>query len=86
MKPLLPSDKRALVSPFVVGLLLGTFAAYAVLAFSSEYRLSGIELHWSQVWLEASIAFIVCLGGSVGLLGLLPVVIRRSRASEKRDA
>jgi len=83
---LLSTEKQALIGPLVVGALFGAFAAYAVFAFSSEYRLSGNQVAWWQVLLEASLAFFVCVGGSVGLLGVLPVLIHRNRSGAKPDA
>lgn len=79
-------EKQSLVGPTVVGCLLGAFAAYAVFAFTSEYALSGAAqpTFWATVG-EASLAFAVCVAGTVGLLGIGPLVVGRFR-SQRGDA
>jgi hypothetical protein len=81
-----PSEKQTLLGPLVVGCLLGAFVAYAVTAFASEYRLQGIDPSPWQVAAEAAVGFLVSVGGTVGVLGLLPIAIGRLRSKREGDA
>lgn len=38
------SEKQSLLSSLVVGCLVGTFIAYAAVAFNSEFKLQGIAI------------------------------------------
>lgn len=76
-----PFEKQTLIGPLVVGGLLGTFVAYAVFAFASEYRLqNGDSLDTWQTVAEAGFAFLVAVFSTVGLLGVLPIAVQRWRA------
>ncbi len=76
-----PSEKQTLIGPLVVGGLLGTFVAYAVFAFASEYRLqNGDSIGTWETAAEAGLAFLVAVVLTVGLLGFLPIAVQRWRA------
>jgi uncharacterized membrane protein len=79
-------EKQSLLGPTVIGCLLGAFAAYAVFAFASEYQLQGTTdaSAWATA-AEAMLAFMACVAGTVGILGLAPVVVGRLR-SPRGDA
>ena len=81
------SELQNLIGPTVVGCILGGFAAYAVFAFASEYELqSAIAPGTLQTATEAGLAFVVCVLGTVAILGLLPVLIARRRSRANSDA
>lgn len=73
--------KQTLMGPLVVGMLFGVLAGSASFGFDMEY---GASIHptWQPLWLYAAVvAVAVCTavaGGSVLLLGLLPVLVRRA--------
>jgi Sec-independent protein secretion pathway component TatC len=76
-----PSEKQTLIGPLVVGCLLGAFVAYAVFAFASEFELqNGESIDKWQTAAEAFFAFLVAAAATVGLLGVLPIVVQRWRA------
>jgi hypothetical protein len=79
-------EKQSLLGPAVIGCLLGAFAAYAVFAFASEYAVQEATspTFWATAG-EASLAFAVCVAGTVGFLGLAPLAIGRLR-SRSSDA
>lgn len=76
-----PLEKKTLVGPLVVGCLLGAFVAYAVFAFASELALQDGKIidKWKTA-AEAVFAFLVVTVSTVGLLGILPKVVRRRQA------
>ncbi len=75
-----PAEKQTLIGPLVVGCLLGVFCAYAVFAFTSEYRLqNGDPIDKWQTAAEAVVAFLVAVVSTVGLLGVLPISVHRWR-------
>lgn len=79
-------EAQNLIGPAVIGVVIGSFAAYAVVAFASEYRVSGdvcVSL-WSTV-AEAILVFLSCVVGTISVFGLAPIVIGRLR-SFKGDA
>ena len=76
-----PAEKQTLIGPLVVGCLLGAFCAYAVFAFSIEYKLqNGDSVDGWQTAAEAVVAFLVAVVSTVGLLGVLPIAVHRWRA------
>ena len=80
-------ERQNFVGPAVVGSILGAFAAYAVFALDSEYKLqTGGAPTTLQTATEAAVAFLVCVLGTVAVLGLVPVLIarRRSRQNSRR--
>ncbi len=82
-----PSEKKTLIGPLVVGCLLGAFFAYAVFAFASEFTLQkGESFDKWQTVAEASFAFLVAAASTVGLLGVLSVVVHRWRAKGRGNA
>jgi hypothetical protein len=80
-------EKQSLLGPTVVGCLFGAFAVYVVFAFASEYQLqaSTAPTFWGTA-ADASLAFLVCVAGTVGLLGFAPLVIGRLRSRRSGDA
>ena len=81
IKKLTTDEKQSLLGPTVIGCLLGAFAAYAVFAFASEYQLQGATD--ANAWAtaaEAILAFVACVAGTVGILGLVPVIVGRVRS------
>ena len=80
-------EKQILVGPTVVGCLLGAFAAYAVFAFASEYQFQSTApaSDWATAG-EAAVAFVVCVAGTVGVLGCVPIAIGRFRSHRNSDA
>ena len=81
------SELQNLIGPTVVGCILGGFAAFAVFAFASEYELQSANAPGTlQTASEAVLAFIVCVSGTIAILGLLPVLIARHWSRENRDA
>ena len=87
LQKLTAEEKQSLLGPTVVGCLLGAFAAYAVFAFASEYQLqaSTAPTFWATA-AEASLAFVLCVAGTVGLLGFAPLAIGRLRSRRSGDA
>jgi len=81
-----PSEKQALLGPLVVGCLLGAFVAYGVVAFNSELRLNGIPVGALRSVAEAVVGFLISVVCTVGLLGVLPVIIHRRRAKDRLNA
>ena len=80
-------EKESLLGPTVVGCLLGTFAAYSVFAFASEYQLQAgtAATFWATAG-EASLAFAICVAGTVGLFGFAPLAVGRLRSRRNSDA
>ena len=80
-------ERQSLLGPAVIGCLLGAFAAYAVFAFAAEFRLQSgsAQTFWATAG-EACLAFVLCVAGTVGLLGLAPVAIGRLMARRGSDA
>lgn len=77
-----PSEKQTLISLLVVGCLLGAFVAYAVFAFAGELALQdGKSIDKWKTAAEAVFAFLVVIVSTLGLLGILPIVVRRRRAN-----
>lgn len=81
-----PSERQTLIGPLVVGCIFGAFAGYAVFAFASEYTLqNGSNSDFWRTALEAAIAFLVAAGVTVGVLGVLPILVGRWRAKGNRS-
>lgn len=80
------SEKQTLIGSLVVGCLIGAFLAYAVFAFSSELALQDEQSinKWKTV-AEAVFVFLVTTASTVGLLGILPIVLKRRRAKDGGD-
>ena len=79
-------EKQSLLGPTVIGCLLGAFAAYAVFAFASEYQLQGAaDANTWTTTAEAILAFVASVAGTVGILGLAPLIVGRVR-SQRGDA
>lgn len=74
------SERQTLIGPLVIGSLLGVFVAYGVVALSSEFALQGNEITKSQVVVEATFGFFISVLVTVGVLGVLPITIRRFRS------
>jgi len=69
-----PSERDTLLSPTVIGFLVGAFAAFCVVAFDSDY---GGPI---QVWQRALRAMLGFFGGFLLAFvpfGLLPVLVTR---------
>lgn len=76
-------EKQILAGPVVVGTLLGAFGAYAVFAFASEMSLQATEApNRFQTAIEASVVFLAAVLGTVAVLGVLPIAVRRIRAKK----
>ena len=81
------SEMQNLIGPTVVGCILGAFSAYTVFAFASEYQLQSVGAPSTlQTASEAGIVFIVCVVGTVAILGLLPVLVARRQSRPNSDA
>ena len=75
------SEKQILIGSLVVGCLLGAFVVYAVFALASEFRLQQCEsMDIWQTAAEAVFALLVAVTLTIGLLGVLPIAVRRWRA------
>ena len=76
-------EKQILAGPLVVGMLLGAFGAYAVFAFASELSLDGTDApNRLRTAVEASVVFLTAVLGTVAVLGVLPIAVRRIRAKK----
>ena len=76
-------EKQILAGPLVVGMLLGAFGAYAVFAFASELSLDGTDApNRLRTDVEASVVFLTAVLGTVAVLGVLPIAVRRIRAKK----
>jgi hypothetical protein len=76
-------EKQILAGPLVVGMLLGVFGAYAVFAFASELSLQGTDAPDSlRTAVEASVVFLAAVLGTVAVLGVLPIAVRRLLAKK----
>ena len=78
------TEKQSLLGPMVVGCLVGAFVAYAAIAFNSESKLQGIEISVVQFVGDSLLGFLLSVVSTVGLLGVLPIVIHRIK--RKRTA
>jgi hypothetical protein len=76
-------EKQILAGPLVVGVFLGAFCAYAVFAFASELSLQGtVAPNRLETAIEASVVFLAAVLGTVAVLGVLPIAVRRIRAKK----
>ena len=76
-------EKQILAGPLAVGVLLGAFGAYAVFAFASELSLHGTDApNRLRTAVEASVVFLTAVLGTVAVLGVLPIAVRRIRAKK----
>jgi hypothetical protein len=76
-------EKQILAGPLVVGVLLGAFGAYAVFAFASELLLQSTDApNRLRTAVEASVVFLAAVFGTVVVLGVLPIAVRRMRAKK----
>ena len=80
------SEKPSLLSSLVVGCLVGTFIAYAAVAFNSESKLQGIAISDAQLVGGALLGFFLSAVSTIGLLGVLPIVLLRKYHEGKRNA
>lgn len=80
------SEKQSLLSSLVVGRLVGTFIAYAAVAFNSEFKLQGIAISDAQLVGGALLGFFLSAVSTIGLLGVLPIVFLRKYHTGKRNA
>ena len=72
-------SRSDLINPQVM--LLGAFGAYAVFAFASELSLQGTDApNCLQTVLETFVVFLIAVLGTVAVLGVLPIAVRRQRA------
>lgn len=69
-----PSERATLLGPTVVGILVGAFSAFCVIAFDSDY--GGTMQIW-QIVLRAVMGFFGGFLVSFGPFGLLPVLVAR---------
>ena len=77
-------EKQSFVAPAVVGCVLGVVVACAQFAFASEYAPHG-EGGWSAVAIDAAVGFFVSVAASVGVLALLPLLVRRAFSNDRED-
>ena len=80
------AEKQSLQGPLVVGCLVGAFVAYAAVAFNSEFQLQGIPVSILQFVCDALLGFLLSMFATVGLLGVLPIVIHRRRGNRNGTA
>jgi len=80
------SEKQSLLSSLVIGCLVGTFIAYAAVAFNSEFKLQGIAISDAQLVGGALLGFFLSTVSTIGLLGVLPIVFLRNYHKGKRNA
>lgn len=69
-----PSERGTLLGPKVVGILVGAFSAFCVVAFDSDYGGA------MQLWLKLLRALLGFFGGflvAFGPFGLLPLLVAR---------
>lgn len=78
-------EKQSLLGPMVVGCLLGAFVAYAAFAFDSELRLNGLPVSTGHMIMDALQGFALSLVSTLGLLGVVPIVVGRVCKSRQGD-
>ena len=78
---------QTLLGPAVVGAIIGVVFGFVSYGFNMEYGPS-IHPDWQPLWLyslgEAALTALGCIGGTVLLLGVVPMLLHR-RQNEKQE-
>ena len=74
-------ERQSLAGPAAVGCLFGLLAAFAAVAFHSEYGAPpGTAASWSSLFVSGALAFASVAGGCFVVFGAVPVALNRIRS------
>lgn len=82
-------ERQSLAGPAIVGCLFGLLAAFAAVAFHSEYGTPpGVAASWFGLFVSGALAFASVAGGCFVAFGAIPVALERlrSRGESSRNA